>query len=38
MGIICDYSFTIWIADSKEATTKPTIDQEFEQYFSTLMM
>ncbi|CAD5330573.1 unnamed protein product [Arabidopsis thaliana] len=24
--------------DSKEATTKPTIDQEFEQYFSTLMM
>lgn len=27
-----------WIADSEEATTKPTIDQEFEQYFSELMM
>ncbi|ESQ40137.1 hypothetical protein EUTSA_v10015459mg [Eutrema salsugineum] len=24
--------------DSEEATTKPTIDQEFEEYFSTLMM
>uniref|UniRef100_A0A1J3IF75 Protein FAR-RED-ELONGATED HYPOCOTYL 1-LIKE n=1 Tax=Noccaea caerulescens TaxID=107243 RepID=A0A1J3IF75_NOCCA len=24
--------------DSEEATTKPTIDQEFEQYFSELMM
>lgn len=31
MGFIC-------IAESEEATKKPTIDQEFEEYFSTLMM
>ncbi|XP_010452053.1 PREDICTED: protein FAR-RED-ELONGATED HYPOCOTYL 1-LIKE-like isoform X2 [Camelina sativa] len=36
--ILSSARWSVGNQDSEEATTKPTIDQEFEQYFSTLMM
>ncbi|XP_010423888.1 PREDICTED: protein FAR-RED-ELONGATED HYPOCOTYL 1-LIKE-like isoform X2 [Camelina sativa] len=36
--ILSSARWSVGNQDSEEATAKPTIDQEFEQYFSTLMM
>ncbi|EOA21590.1 hypothetical protein CARUB_v10002002mg [Capsella rubella] len=36
--ILSSARWSVGSQDSEEANTKPTIDQEFEQYFSTLMM